>query len=263
MIDRPESTQGKERHVQYVAQRYPAWYVELCLPITLALAAYNWADAEAGMRRAKVEQAKMEPEPKEGLELVLATQRFFLALHRDGSDDGRELWPGLRERLVKPPAHPIYEPLRIRQFIIHRCRAAQQGWEPLALAEVNDLLAELEPSERNQYLWHELAMHAYCREWDGLLQQAYSELSMCNDGLMGNWFYHHSRLMLRLRAGTAQRQDLEATLSALRFTSQTTDLRETVLPVLQERGWLSIEQLESIADRLQLTPTVSVADLLK
>jgi hypothetical protein len=237
-----------------VARRYPAWYVELCVPVTLALAAYDWASAEAGLARAVAARPQLDPAAQEVLALILATQRFFLARYRDGEDSARLLWPGLRAQLSQALALPVHEPLRWRQFIIHRCQAAQLGWEPFTRAEADALLAQLAPAGRNQYVWHELAMHAYRQRWDDLLLQAYSELSITNDGLLGNWFYHHARLMLRLRDGTAQRQDVDATLGALQFASQVPDLRQTVLPLLVERDWLAAAQLDAAADRLRLAP---------
>jgi hypothetical protein len=263
MIDQPELMGGQERHVQFIARRYPPWYVEHCAPVTLALAAYAWDEAEAGLERAAVAQPGLEPLGQTGLELVLATQRFFLALHRDGPEAAAELWPALRARLAEPGAQPAHEPLRLRQFIIHRCQADRLGWESLPQEEVQLLLAALAQAERNQYLWHELAMLAYRRAWDSLLQQAYSELSVSNDGLMGHWFYHHARLMLRLRTGVAQREDAAKLLAALRFASQAGDVRQTVLPVLEERGWLRAAQLDSLERRVEINPPTSGADLLK
>ncbi len=257
------STNGQERHLQFVAKRYPAWYVELCAPVTLALAACSWPQAEHGMARAEAAKPGLDDNAQAMLELVLATQRFFLALYRDGADTALKLWPELRRRLSASGGSPALATMRQRQYIIHRCMADTLGWEALPLPELQGLLRQLPLAECSQYLWHKVAKLAYLQGWEDVLRLAYSELSLCNDGLMSGWFFNHTRLMLLLRTGEARQQDAGATLACAQFATQVPDIRDTVLPALQERGWLSPTKLDALERRLTLNPPVINAGLIE
>jgi len=235
------------RYKLFDDKTYQEWTRTWAQPVVDAIYAN---DPQAGLSRiadarAALVSSELTPAQQECMQLSLDWYEFNLKQIGEHLQRQRLNFERMVEHLNNPGQTPQGICQRQRLMLALRCEGDANGFRTFTRKEVDEQLAAIPDSDKDNMVWQSLGLWAFRHRDKELLANAY-ELMLTQPSItLGQAKWQRVHLMHGLVLGTATRQDVLETVKSLAVLPQLDEFENLVWPRCIEAGLVD-EELEQL-----------------